>query len=128
MSCGPTNRNCCSNLELHQVKHSAFMAVSGAAALVGSFVYRPWAQHGPILCPMRALLGVPCPGCGLTRSFCSIASGDLRRAFGYHLFGPFLFAMLLIGVPVLAYQALTRRRVPLFQELLFAKRPAMAFA
>lgn len=48
------------------------------------------AERGPVLCPFRALTGLPCPFCGLTRSFVYTVHGQLPQAFGAHLFGPLL--------------------------------------
>ena len=45
-----------------------------------------------MLCPFRALTGLPCPGCGMTRAFCSMGHGDLSGAFGYNALAPFVFA------------------------------------
>jgi hypothetical protein len=33
-------------------------------------------------CPIAALFGVPCPGCGLTRAAAALLAFDLVRAFG----------------------------------------------
>lgn len=35
-------------------------------------------------CPIRALTGIPCPGCGLTRAYLCLFRGDLRGALYYH--------------------------------------------
>ena len=35
-------------------------------------------------CPMAGVLGVPCPGCGLTRATLALARGDLRGALHLH--------------------------------------------
>jgi hypothetical protein len=45
-------------------------------------------EHGPILCPIRRATGVPCPSCGLTRSWTATAHGQLRRGFNVHPLGP----------------------------------------
>ncbi len=46
---------------------------------------------------------LPCPGCGLTRSFCSISAGHPVAAFTDHLTGPFLYgAMVWILISGLA--------------------------
>lgn len=42
---------------------------------------------GVDLCPFRRLTGVPCPGCGMTRSGANLVRGDVGRAFRYHPFG-----------------------------------------
>jgi len=35
-------------------------------------------------CPIKALTGIPCMGCGMTRAYISLLHGDLRHAFYYH--------------------------------------------
>jgi uncharacterized membrane protein len=49
----------------------------------------------PDLCAFHAMTGLPCPTCGITRSFSATAHGQLSQAFHYHAFGPFLFALML---------------------------------
>lgn len=39
---------------------------------------------GAPFCPSAGFLGVPCPGCGLTRATLSLLSGDLRGALALH--------------------------------------------
>ena len=41
-------------------------------------------------CVFRRLSGVPCPACGLTRSFFAMAMGQWHEAFVMHPLGPFL--------------------------------------
>ncbi len=36
------------------------------------------------LCIYKRTLGIPCPGCGMTRAFISLAKLDIRSAFYYH--------------------------------------------
>ncbi len=38
-------------------------------------------------CPFKYLTGVPCPGCGTTRSVISLVHGDLHRALFYNPLG-----------------------------------------
>src|SRR3954464_8848197 len=35
-------------------------------------------------CPLASVLGVPCPGCGLTRATLALAHGDLKHALELH--------------------------------------------
>lgn len=49
-------------------------------------------------CPLRHLTGIPCPTCGMTRSFVALAQGDLAGAIDYHLFGPVLFVGLIVAL------------------------------
>lgn len=41
-------------------------------------------------CVFQALLGIPCPGCGMTRAVLALLRLDLAAAFAYH---PLVFAM-----------------------------------
>jgi hypothetical protein len=52
----------------------------GAALVVGG-------QPLPTLCLMRSVLGVRCPGCGLTRSWIDLLHGHWRDSFVQHPFG-----------------------------------------
>jgi hypothetical protein len=47
--------------------------------------------HIPSVCVFYHLTGLPCPGCGLTRSFVCFAHGEIKQAFAYHPLGPILF-------------------------------------
>lgn len=41
----------------------------------------------PELCTLKATTGLPCPGCGLTRSWVSAVHGDLGGSLGHHPLG-----------------------------------------
>ena len=60
-------------------------------------------------CPLRALTGVPCPTCFLTRATGAALTGDLSGSLQWHLFGP-LTALGLVLWSVLALQQ--RRLIP----------------
>src|ERR1700753_3212695 len=98
------------DLSSGDIRRDKLMLAIGSATLVGSYVYPPWTHTGPVMCPFRLLTGIPCPGCGLTRSFCCFAHGDIRGAFSNHLLGPFLAAGVIIGIPMLAMEIITRKR------------------
>jgi hypothetical protein len=46
-------------------------------------------------CPLRALTGIPCPTCFLTRATAAALNGELGEAFQWHAFGPAAAALLL---------------------------------
>jgi hypothetical protein len=47
-------------------------------------------------CPIRNIFGIRCPGCGMTRAFVAMSSGNMPRAWRHN---PFSF----IVVPLLAW-------------------------
>ena len=49
-----------------------------------------------ISCPLRALTGIPCPGCFLTRAVAASLHGDWSTAWYWHPIGPVAAALLLI--------------------------------
>ncbi len=61
-----------------------------------SLIYRPADGEYFTLCGFKNFTGLPCPGCGLTHSFCAIGKGELGAAFAYNLIGPPLFAFSLL--------------------------------
>ena len=52
--------------------------------------------HLPSVCPFFNATGLPCPGCGLTRSFVCLAHGHLFEALRWHPLGPVLFGGALV--------------------------------
>src|SRR5262249_47049977 len=58
----------------------------------------------PELCTMRRLVGIDCPGCGLTRCFISLAHGDLAAAWSYNPAGLWLFLIMAFQIPFRSYQ------------------------
>ncbi len=65
----------------------AAVQVAGVAAGVGGWP-----------CPVKGALGIPCPGCGLTRATVSLLRGEFAASFGAHAFAP----VLLLGQVALA--------------------------
>jgi len=63
------------------------------AILVTSVLWHPADDGGFIVCALRRTTGLPCPGCGLTRSFCALAKGNVERAGQFHALGPALFTL-----------------------------------
>ncbi len=66
----------------------------------------------PGVCWFQGLWGIGCPTCGLTRSFVSLAHGDVVEAFGWHPMGPVL-ALWLMAVLVLVIGGRVRGKSPM---------------
>lgn len=63
----------------------------------------------PELCGSRAWFGIECPGCGLTRSFISLAHGDVAASLASHRAGWLLALALLLQFPYRVYSLLELR-------------------
>ncbi len=59
--------------------------------------------HAQSFCPFKLLTGLPCPGCGITKSLIFFYQGDWSNSFHYHLLGPFVVffcVFLLVLMPI----------------------------
>ena len=61
----------------------------------------------PPSCASRSLLGLKCPGCGLTRALIHAAEGDWRASWRDHRLGGLLAAVIALQIP---YRLLALRR------------------
>ncbi len=67
--------------------------------------------ESPFSCVILAFTGIPCPGCGLTRSFLTLVQGDIWHSLSHHLFGPFLFILLIFVTIHLSLEIATKKVV-----------------
>jgi hypothetical protein len=66
----------------------------------------------PQTCMSRAILGLRCPGCGLTRSIIHLGEGDWRASWHDHRLGGLLGIVIALQIPYRLY-ALRRPERPL---------------
>lgn len=64
-----------------------------------------------VLCPLRAVTGIPCPSCGLTRALAQLERGHLAEAVRFHPFAPLVFLLALALVLMLVFELATGRTV-----------------
>ena len=89
------------------VNRSARVAV--LAMVLGVFALAVWSDFP--LCPVAGTLGMPCPGCGLTRATLALLRGDVSGAFRFHpLF--WLLTPLFVGFVGVAVLELVRGPTP----------------
>ena len=67
------------------------LSVIFLASLLISLPYSYSGEPYFTICGFKNFTGLPCPGCGLTHSFCALGNGDITSAFGFNLLGPPLF-------------------------------------
>ena len=102
-------------------RHLGVLLAAGAVVAVGCLLdvradgsCRLLGFIPPPMCLSQLLLGVPCPGCGLTRSVACLLQGDLRASLAFHPLG------WLAGL-VIVFQ------IPYRLWLIFVPRPSMAW-
>jgi Protein of unknown function (DUF2752) len=76
----------------------ALLTLSGVflASIIFSLPYTYSTEPYFTICGFKNLTGLPCPGCGLTHSFCALGKGDLMSAFSFNLLGPPLFLLFVL--------------------------------
>ncbi|MEI6233196.1 MAG: DUF2752 domain-containing protein [Planctomycetota bacterium] len=82
-----------------------WIALGAAGVLVVSAIFEPETLPKLQLCSFKQYTGHPCPGCGLTRSFCAISHGRFGDALHFNPFG-FIFYAAVISIalwPILTH-------------------------
>ena len=74
------------------VKTAGWINLLFGTVLIGTCLLAHTDQPGPP-CIFQQVFHVPCPGCGLTRSFKAIWRGDVWLALRYHPLGPLYFGL-----------------------------------
>ena len=64
-----------------------------------------------VLCPLRAVTGIPCPSCGLTRALAQLERGHLAQALKFHPFSPLLLVLALALFILLLMELVTHKRI-----------------
>jgi Protein of unknown function (DUF2752) len=94
------------SLSLGVLLLAALLSVRGRSEVVVPVVELPL----PELCMTKRIMGLACPGCGLTRSFISLAHGDFPAAWSYNPAGVWLFAIMALQIPFRTIQLWRIRR------------------
>ena len=62
--------------------------------------YKHVLEFVPHFCVAQAVFGIPCPGCGMTRSVLAFLAGDVGRAWSMNPTGPVLCVVTAFQVPL----------------------------
>lgn len=82
--------------------------VIGAAALAHLVLLGLALPSWP--CPIRDTVGLPCPGCGLSRALTALLHGDWRASLVQHAFAPVLLTGLVLVTGMALLPEATRRQ------------------
>ena len=63
---------------------AAGLAVALAGAVAAFAIPTAWLEGAPTLCLWQRLLGVECPGCGMTRALSAALHGDFAAAWSFN--------------------------------------------
>ncbi|MBI3651534.1 MAG: DUF2752 domain-containing protein [Acidobacteria bacterium] len=82
-------------------KRAAWIFLLGMSAVIlTSIIYKPTPVNAGdeyfTICGFKNLTGLPCPGCGLTHSFCEIGKGHLASALNWNWLGLPLFILMVL--------------------------------
>jgi hypothetical protein len=94
---------------------SASTTVLAWVVLVGAVVH-PADGMGVPICPSHLVTGLPCPGCGLTRSVSCAIRGDLSLSWHYHPFGAGILLLVAVVAVVGILPAASRARVAAWRK------------
>jgi uncharacterized protein DUF2752 len=83
---------------------------AAAAGLVGAGALWPVVPHPPLTCPLRALTGIPCPLCGMTRACVAALHGHVAASLAFNPAGLLVVVAALLAL--VRPQWLTRVRLP----------------
>ncbi len=78
------------------------------------------------LCPFKLLTGLPCPGCGITKSIIFLYKGELTKSLSYHIFGPFVILFCIVSIIVLTMEIITHKEY--FNKLFYSSKVAYTLA
>lgn len=70
-----------------------------------------------IPCPIRAVTGFYCPGCGITRCVFALLGGDIKRAFRYNQFVFCLLPFLLFYIVYHLYIYILNKKDNIFNRI-----------
>ena len=77
-------------------------------------------------CPMKLLTGLPCPGCGITKSLVFAYQGEFFKSISYHIFGFPAIVGCIVAIAVLSVEIVTGKEY--FQTILYSRRLAYFLA
>jgi hypothetical protein len=107
-----TITNVSSGLSGRLIAAGSVAVMAGGSVITAAF--DPTTVHFFPVCPLYAMTGFACPGCGLTRAFHALFHGDLATAFGFNALLPIWVAIIAYVWVSLAIYAVTGKSLPMW--------------
>jgi len=106
------------------------MGIAGALITL-AFPYfimatNPHVETAQSFCPMKMLTGLPCPGCGITKSLVFAYQGEIYKSISFHILGFPAIIACIMTVIVLSAEIMTGKEY--FQNILHSHRLAYFLA
>ena len=98
-----------STLELRPARD---LRLAGAGLVGAAAIWPILPVHPPFACPLRALTGVPCPLCGMTRACVAAVHGHFGASLAFNPAGVLVIVAALVAL--IRPQWLSRLRVPIW--------------
>ena len=92
--------------------HERELRVASGAMVAVAAAWPLLPVHPPFACPLRAITGVPCPFCGMTRAVVSAIHGHLGPSLAFNPGG--IVVLLLAVVAIVRPSWLARLRLPMW--------------
>ena len=77
-------------------------------------------------CPFKMLTGMPCPGCGITKSMVFFYKGEWLKSVSYHIFGPVFIFFCVATILLQTTEIFTGKSY--FDKWIFSKKLAYGLA
>jgi len=69
----------------------------------------PHLESDQSLCPLKLLTGLPCPGCGITKSIYFFYQGNLDKSLAFHILGPLVVVFSILALATLVLELITHK-------------------
>ena len=103
-----------------------WMGITGAfLTLVIPYIMmltNPHIETSQSLCPFKMMTGLPCPGCGITKSIICFYKGDIIKSLHYHIFGPLVVFFCVAVIIILIIELFTGERY--FRKIFYSQKIA----
>jgi hypothetical protein len=96
----------------HAHVHERELQLAAGGLIGAAAVWPVLPVHPPFACPLRALTGIPCPFCGMTRACVALVHGHVAASLAFNPAG--ILVVALAAVLLIRPRIITRIRPPIW--------------